>query len=155
MMIVDHPGTIDDDRRWAEITVLLVEDNPLDAKATIRAARKLAVRQPIEVVTDGQQALDRLRASRPDTSPIGLVLLDLSLPGKDGHDILTEIRGDEVLCTTPVVILTSSTEPGDVNDAYRRGCNAYVTKPNGLDEWQQAMATIRDFWLSLAVLPRP
>ncbi len=155
MTIIDHPGAVDDDQRWADIAILLVEDNPLDAKATVRAAKKLKVDQLVEVVTDGQRALDRLRSTEPGQGPIGLVLLDLSLPGKDGHDILTEIRTDETLCTKPVVILTSSTEPGDVNDAYRRGCNAYVTKPNGLDEWQQAMATIRDFWLSLAVLPRP
>jgi len=155
MTIIDHPGAVDDERRWAEIAILLVEDNPLDAKATIRAAKKLDVDQLVEVVTDGQQALDRLRSDEPSQGPIGLVLLDLSLPGKDGHDVLSEIRADEALCTTPVVILTSSTEPGDVHDAYRRGCNAYVTKPSGLDEWLQAMATIRDFWLSLAVLPRP
>lgn len=154
MTIIDHPG-FDGGQRWAEIAILLVEDNPLDAKATVRAAKKLDVDRLVEVVTDGQQALDRLRSTEPGKGPIGLVLLDLSLPGKDGHDVLTEIRADEAICTTPVVILTSSMEPGDVNDAYRRGCNAYVTKPNGLDQWQQAMATIRDFWLSLAVLPQP
>lgn len=134
-------------------TILLVEDNPLDARATIRAARKLELADRVEVVTDGQAALDRLRASHAEGDPFGLVLLDLNLPGKDGHDVLREIRADADLGVTPVVILTSSVERVDVDGAYRTGANAYVSKPTGLDGWLETMTTIREFWLSLAVLP--
>ncbi len=135
------------------MNILLVEDNPLDARATIRAARKLELAEQVEVVTDGQAALDRLRQSGIDGDRFGLVLLDLNLPGKDGHDVLREIRADDVLRTTPVVVLTSSVEPSDVDRAYRWGANAYVGKPADLDGWLQVITTIREFWLSLAVLP--
>ncbi|MEL6983600.1 MAG: response regulator [Actinomycetota bacterium] len=155
MTTVDDPGPVPGDAEWAEVTILLVEDNPLDARATVRAAQKLGVGPQVEVVTDGQAALERLRAERSTQQPIGLVLLDLSLPGKDGHDVLDEIRADDELCTTPVVILTSSHESVDVQGAYQRGANAYVIKPTGLDDWFRTMATIREFWLSLAVLPGP
>ena len=152
MTMVDDRKLDADTGRWASVSILLVEDNPLDARSTIRAARKLNVGELVEVVTDGQAALDRLRRGLHD-DPIGLVLLDLNLPGKDGHDVLAEIRADRDLCTTPVVILTSSLDTADVQGAYQGGANAYVGKPTGLDGWLQAMATIREFWLSLAVLP--
>jgi CheY-like chemotaxis protein len=135
------------------VTILLVEDNPLDARSTIRAARKLELVESVEVVTDGQAALDRLRVPSTGPATVGLVLLDLNLPGKDGHDVLTEIRSDPLLQTLPVVVLTSSTERADVDGAYRRGANAYVTKPTGLDGWIGVMDGIRDFWLRLALLP--
>lgn len=155
MTMIDDPGTLASDEDWANVTILLVEDNALDARSTVRAAQELGVGRLVEVVTDGQAALDRLRTERSDREPIGLVLLDLNLPGKDGHDVLDEIRADESLSATPVVILTSSHEATDVRGAYRRGANAYVTKPTGLADWFRTMATIREFWLSLAVLPRP
>lgn len=139
--------------RSAPVNILLVEDNPLDARSTIRAANKLELGHSVEVVTNGQAALDRLRRDRAAGDPFGLVLLDLNLPGKDGHDVLAEIRADAEIQTTPVVILTSSVERADVDAAYRRGANAYVTKPTGLDGWLQVVAAIREFWLSLALLP--
>ncbi len=144
-----RPGAID-----GPVNVLLVEDNPLDARSTLRAARKLELADRVDVVSDGQAALDRLRQARADGVPVGLLLLDLNLPGKDGHDVLRELRADPDLQTTPVVILTSSVEQADVNGAYQQGANAYVNKPTGLDGWLEAMATIREFWLSLAILPR-
>lgn len=153
MTVVDDRDAATDAKRWASVAILLVEDNPLDARSTVRAARKLHVDELVEVVTDGQAALDHLRATRARGEPVGLVLLDLNLPGKDGHDVLAEIRADADLQATPVVILTSSLEPDDVDGAYQRGANAYVPKPTSLDGWLRAMATIREFWLSVAVLP--
>ncbi|MEM9561697.1 MAG: response regulator [Actinomycetota bacterium] len=143
-----RPATTD-----GPVNVLLVEDNPLDARSTLRAARKLELADRVDVVADGQAALDRLREAHADGEPVGLLLLDLNLPGKDGHDVLRELRADPDLQTTPVVILTSSVEQSDVNGAYQHGANAYVNKPTGLDGWLEAMATIREFWLSLAILP--
>lgn len=137
------------------VHILLVEDNPLDARATLRAARKLELAETLEVVTNGQAALDRLRSAVSGPNRVGLVLLDLNLPGKDGHDVLSEIRADPGLRSVPVVVLTSSSERSDVDGAYREGANAYLTKPTGLDGWLQVMASIREFWLRLAVLPGP
>lgn len=136
------------------VGILLVEDNPLDARAAVRAARKLQFAASVLVVTDGQAALDHLRAEPVDRIRIGLVLLDLNLPGKDGHDVLSEIRADPALRTTPVVILTTSSDEADIEGAYRLGANAYVTKPAHIDDWIRVVSTIREFWLSVAILPR-
>lgn len=134
------------------VDILLVEDNPLDARATFSAAKKLQMAGEIRVVSDGQEALDQLRAAEPVDRP-GLVLLDLNLPGKDGHDVLREIRADTNLRSIPVVVLTSSSEDRDINSAYSLGANAYVTKPGDLDGWLTVISTINDFWLSIVQLP--
>lgn len=136
------------------IEILLVEDNPLDAKATFNAAEKLDMTGTITVMSDGQAALDYLRLDRAGRRAPGLILLDLNLPGKDGHDVLSEIREDPNLRLTPVVILTSSSDNSDVVNAYTRGANAYITKPSDLDGWLEVISTINDFWLSVARLPR-
>lgn len=134
------------------VGVLLVEDNPLDARAALDAAGKLSLANTIEQVSDGAAALEYLRAG-PWTLDPGLVLLDLHLPGLDGHDVLAAIRADPVLSPTPVLVLTTSDDAGDIALAYRRGANAFITKPVGLDGWLHVLSTIRDFWLSVARLP--
>lgn len=147
------------------VDVLLVEDNPLDARALKSTAQKLDVAGRIHSVTSGQDALDLLQGrakngERPDEDgpppgfTPGLVLLDLNLPGKNGHDVLTEIRSDPTLRTLPVVILTTSDDSQDVATSYTLGANAYVNKPRDLDGWRRVVATINDFWLSAATLPR-
>ena len=135
------------------IRVLLVEDNPLDVKATLHAAAKLKIANQIDVVTDGRAALDFLRRDpsvgpRPD-----LVLLDLNLPGLDGRDVLAAMKTDPDLRRIPVVILTSSADDADIVGAYELGANAYITKPVGLDGWLEVTAKIEGFWLALVKLP--
>lgn len=135
------------------VDILLVEDNPLDTKATLNAAKKLDITESIRTVADGQRALDYLRTPSETSQIPTLVLLDLNLPGKDGHDVLREIRSDPALSAIPVVILTSSVAEADIQSAYSSGANAYVQKPSGLDDWVSVLSTINDFWLSVAELP--
>lgn len=134
------------------VDILLVEDNPLDTKATFSAARKLHMAGEIRVVASGQDALDHLRSSDA-SSRAGIVLLDLNLPGKDGHDVLREIRSDPVLKSIPVVVLTGSSDSKDIQSAYSLGANAYVTKPSDMDGWLTVISTINDFWLTVVQLP--
>ena len=136
------------------VDILLVEDNPLDARATFKAAQKLNLASRIQVISDGQAALDLLRRNRAAGSVPRLVLLDLSMPGKDGHDVLAEIRADTDLRAVPVVVLSTSDDDSDIERAYNLGANAYITKPTGLDEWFRVISSINDFWLSIAKLPR-
>lgn len=134
--------------------ILLVEDNPLDARATFNAAQKLDMAEGIHVVSDGQAALDYLQPGKGQEQLPGLVLLDLNLPGKNGFDVLAEIRSTDRLRALPVVVLSTSDENVDIHNAYASGANAYVTKPTDLAGWLQVISTINDFWLSVAKLPR-
>ena len=132
------------------IQVLLVEDNPIDVRATLRAAKNLTIAHTIDVVNDGDQAIDYLTAQRPKPD---LVLLDLNLPGRDGHDVLAHMKRDETLRRIPVVILTTSENDADVLGAYDLGANAYVNKPIDLAGWQAVMEQIEAFWFSVVRLP--
>jgi CheY-like chemotaxis protein len=133
------------------IRVLLVEDNPIDVRATLRAAKKLKVANSIDVVGDGDQAIHYLESG--DQPKPSLVLLDLNLPGRDGHDVLAHMKGDEALKRIPVVILTTSANDADVLGAYDLGANAYVNKPIDLAGWQAVMEQIDSFWFSVVRLP--
>ena len=130
--------------------ILLVEDSSTDAFLIQEALRQVAFDHHVEVVTDGVQAIDRLRGggARPD-----LVLLDLNLPRKDGREVLAEVKGDPDLKTIPVIVLTTSSAPPDVTFAYAHHANSYVRKPLGLDRLVEAAAAIRDFWARTATLP--
>jgi two-component system, chemotaxis family, response regulator Rcp1 len=130
--------------------ILLVEDNQADALLIREALKQADVSHPVELVTDGAQALERLRGAeaRPD-----LVLLDLNLPRVDGREVLTQVKGDPDLRDIPVIVLTTSSAPPDIAFAYDRGANAFVRKPLGMDRLVEAAASIRDFWLRSATLP--
>jgi CheY-like chemotaxis protein len=130
--------------------ILLVEDNQADALLIREALRQVDVSHPVEVVTDGAQALERLRGEekRPD-----LVLLDLNLPRVDGREVLSQVKTDPELRDIPVIVLTTSSAPPDIAFAYSRGANAYMRKPLGMDRLVEAAASIRDFWLRSATLP--
>jgi CheY-like chemotaxis protein len=108
----------------------------------------------IQLVSDSQSALDWLRRGHARGFIPGLVMLDLNLPGKDGHQLLSEIRSDTDLRAIPVVVMSTSDDFLDIQSAYARGANAYITKPTELESWLQVISTINDFWLSIAKLPR-
>ena len=136
----------------APVQILLVEDNPLDVRAMLRAAERMTVPRTVEVVNDGEAAIARLTGAgtgRPD-----LVLLDLDLPGKNGHDVLEVIKADPTLRRMPVVVLTTSDAEDDIVGAYDRGANAFLTKPVSLEGWQHLIEQIEGFWFSAAKLPR-
>ena len=130
--------------------VLLVEDSTADAILIREALRRVDVDHDVEIATDGVQALERLRTGSPRPD---LVLLDLNLPRMDGRAVLVEIKGDPELRTIPVIILTTSGSPADVDFAYRNHANCFVRKPLGLDRLVEAAQAIRDFWMRTATLP--
>jgi CheY-like chemotaxis protein len=137
------------------IEILLVEDNPGDARLAIELLKEAKVYNRLTVVPDGVEALAYLRrqgkykeAARPD-----LVLLDLNLPRMDGRQVLKEIRGDETLRRIPVVVLTTSEAEEDILRAYDLTANCYVTKPVDLDQFVKVVQSIENFWLSIVKLP--
>jgi len=134
------------------IEILLVEDNPGDARLTIEALAEAKVRNNINVAADGVAALeylhDRNGASQPD-----LILLDLNLPKKDGREVLAEIKNDPGLRQIPVVVLTTSSAEEDVLKSYSLHANCYVTKPVGLSQFMDVVRSVEGFWLTVVKLP--
>lgn len=131
-------------------SILLVEDSAPDAMLIRQALREAGVDGTVEVVTDGEQALARLRGGAPPD----LMLLDLNLPRMDGREVLTEMRRDAALTEIPVIVLTTSSAPHDVHFCYQHGANSYVRKPLGLDRLVDTARKIREFWFDTATLPR-
>lgn len=133
--------------------ILLVEDNPDDAELTKLALARHGLEGRVVHVSDGMQALDYLYrrdgyADRPAGNPI-LILLDLKMPLLDGIGVLREVKGAETLRTIPVVVLTSSTEPSDLQRAYDAGTNAYIAKPTEFAQFLSAMKHVCEFWVNI------
>lgn len=135
--------------------ILLVEDNPADARLTQIALAKEKVKVHLHVVRDGEEALSFLRHKNgyQDAPLPDLVLLDLNLPKKDGREVLREIKGDDDLKQIPVVILTTSKHQEDIIRSYKLAANAYVTKPFNLQQLVETVQAIEQFWLIAATLP--
>jgi CheY-like chemotaxis protein len=137
------------------IDVLLVEDNPGDVRLTEGAFEEGRINNNLHVATDGEEAMDFLhrREGYEDAPRPHLVLLDLNLPGKDGHEVLEEIRADEDLNRLPVIVLTSSKAEEDVIRSYELSTNAYLTKPIGPDEFMELVRSFEQFWFTMVRLP--
>ena len=136
--------------------ILLVEDNPDDVDLTAEAFRDLTRSIRLNVVENGSDAMAYLRgeaafrtARRPD-----LILLDLNLPGRSGHEVLRDIKSDPALRAIPLIVLTSSSSPADVQRSYDLAANCYITKPPGLEGFERIVRQIEQFWLLTASLPR-
>jgi CheY-like chemotaxis protein len=137
------------------VEILLVEDNPGDVRLVRKFLEGSRVPSRVRNLADGIQALGYLRREPPsvDEPRPDLILLDLDLPGKDGRQVLAEIKSDPELKSIPVVVLTSSQGRHDIADCYERHANGYVTKPMDLDEFEAVMRSIESFWLATARLP--
>jgi CheY-like chemotaxis protein len=138
------------------IEILLVEDNPGDARLTFEALKDGRIVNNIHHVTDGEQAMQFLRKQGPfvDAPTPDIVLLDLNLPRKNGREVLQDMKTEETLRGIPVVALTTSSARDDVNACYALGANAYVVKPVEFDRFLDVVRAFEDFWLKSAALPR-
>lgn len=130
--------------------ILLVEDNTHDVELIVETLMEYQIVNEIEVVTDGAEALDFLYHrdkfnARPAINP-DLIILDLKLPKVDGIEVLKSIKGDPKTRSIPVVVFTSSREDRDLNDCYALGVNAYVVKPVGFKEFNEAIRRLGLFW---------
>lgn len=138
------------DTRKAEI--LLIEDNPADARYTQIALEELGIANELKVLNDGEQAIQYLyqRGEFKDAVTPDCVLLDWNLPKADGSEVLEIIRSDASLAHIPVIVLTSSREQMDVLAAYHLKANGYITKPIDLEGLHTVMETC-DFRILLTV----
>jgi CheY-like chemotaxis protein len=138
--------------------ILLVEDSRMDVELTLDAFREARLANTISVASNGQAALDYLFGRGPyadrTTYPLpNLILLDLKLPGIDGHMVLREIKGTPELKRLPVIILTSSKEEGDRALSYDNGANSYLVKPVSFEGFLDVVRQLEDYWFTLNVGP--
>jgi two-component system, chemotaxis family, response regulator Rcp1 len=145
------------DQSRPSLGVLLVEDDPGDVLIAQEALRASKVNSRLTVVSDGVEAIAYLRrqggyadAERPD-----LILLDLNLPRKSGHEVLAEFKADPSLRKIPIVVLTTSAAAEDVARSYDLHANVFVTKPVDFDHFTEVVRQIDDFFLTVAQLPPP
>ncbi|MFR9776858.1 response regulator [Micromonospora sp. MS34] len=138
------------------VRILVVDDDPGDVLMIEEALEDSDVEKVIDVVNDGQEAMEFLRregrhteAKRPD-----VILLDLNMPRMDGRQVLGEVKQDEDLRTIPIVVLTTSNADTDIVGSYTLQANAYVTKPIDLDDFNDVVRRIDEFFGRVVVLPK-
>jgi len=134
------------------IEILLVEDNEDDVELTLHALRHEHLANNIQVVRDGEEALDFLFCTGPYSNrsfeePPRLVLLDLKLPKVDGMEVLRRLKADPHTKSIPVVIMTSSREERDLVQSYGNGANSYVQKPVDFDQFRDTVKRAGFYWL--------
>jgi CheY-like chemotaxis protein len=134
--------------------ILLVEDNEGDILLTLDAFEDSKFAAEVSVARNGKEALDFLNktgeftnAHKPD-----LILLDINIPIFNGLEVLRDIKKDEYLKKIPVIMLTTSSNPKDIDRAYENYCNSYIIKPLEIVEFFEAILKIEEFWFQLSVL---
>jgi two-component system, chemotaxis family, response regulator Rcp1 len=136
------------------LDVLLVEDNPGDVRLTQETFRDANKSVRLHLAANGVEAMAFLRrqgANALAPRPV-LILMDLNLPKMDGREVLAEVKGDIDLRTIPIVILTTSDSESDITRSYQLQANCYLTKPVRLEEFENLVRSVNDFWLTKAKL---
>lgn len=138
--------------------ILIVEDSDEDFETTLWALKKSSVEVSISRCVDGDQAIAYLDScgnvaeGGPPKLP-ALVLLDINLPRTDGRQVLKHIKTSEHLKSVPVVIVSTSSNPRDVETCYQFGANSYVVKPTSTVKLRELLKGLLEYWLRLVLLP--
>lgn len=145
---------------FADVEVLLVEDNRNDAEMTIRALDRGNFLNKVYWVHDGVEALEFVRCagayeSRDPQQRLKLILLDLQMPRLNGLDVLRELKSSENTQAIPIVVMSSSDQDHDIAESYRLGVNGYVTKPVQFAEFMESVTQIGMYWLMVNQAPTP
>ncbi|MFG1954484.1 response regulator [Micromonospora sp. NPDC048830] len=138
------------------VRILVVDDDPGDVLMIEEALADSDIDKVIDVVGDGQEAMEFLhrRGRHTDAQRPDVILLDLNMPRMDGRQVLGEVKQDEDLRTIPIVVLTTSNADTDVVGSYTLQANAYVTKPIDLDDFNDVVRRIDEFFGRVVVLPK-
>jgi chemotaxis family two-component system response regulator Rcp1 len=137
------------------IQILLVEDTLADVELTLEALEEAKIANEVHVLRDGAEALDYLfrRPGYEDSPRPDLIILDLNLPKRSGHEVLATLKADDKLRRIPVAVLTTSSAEADVMASYDLGANCFLTKPVGVDQFLLAVKSIEEFWVGVVRLP--
>ncbi len=135
-----------------EFTVLLVVDDLNDIFLVKRAFKMARIGNPLQVVTDGQEAIDYLSSQGKyrdrDAHPLPkLIVMDIKMPRKSGFEVLKWVKGDSrPLRRIPIVVVSASEDPTDINRAYELGANAYMVKPVDYRAVERLFESITHYW---------
>ena len=139
-------------------TLLLADDDPDDRLLVKDALEETRWTADLRSVEDGVELMDYLRhrgryADPSEAPPPSLILLDLKMPRKSGHQALKEIKEDPNLRQIPVVILTTSRQEQDISRSYRLGVNSFITKPSSFGALVETMKVLERYWFEIVALP--
>lgn len=140
--------------------ILVIEDSPEDFEVLQRAFKKSGFDIKLQLCKDGQEALDLLYKegeyeNYPKDAMPSLILLDLNMPGMDGHALLESLKDDDSngLSKIPIIVLSTSSSDNDINKSYQFGANSYIQKPDSMKGYISMVEDIRDYWFSRCSLP--
>jgi chemotaxis family two-component system response regulator Rcp1 len=138
------------------VNILLIEDNEGDIRLAQEALKDGKVANDLQVVTDGQEALDYLnnRGQYTDAIRPDFILLDLNLPKINGIEVLEKVKADVELKKIPVIVLTTSEREQDILSAYNLQADCYIKKPVTIDKFLEVVQVLEDFWISIVKIPR-
>src|SRR5882672_6800112 len=141
--------------RATPLDILLVEDNPADARLAAEALKESGFPSKLHWAADGVHALEILRGQDEAATSVrpGLILLDLNLPKKDGREVLAEIKRDPALRRIPIIVLTTSRAEKDRDQSYDLHANCFIHKPAQWDEFIAVVRSIKEFWFGRVTLP--
>jgi CheY-like chemotaxis protein len=134
--------------------ILIVEDNPIDLDLAKRAFLKCDILNPIQTARDGMETLSYIERWLSGEELPAIILLDLKLPKLNGLDVLRKIKQEKICSNVPVIVLTSSSDHGDIRTAYECGANSYLIKPIGYDQFLELIILINQYWIKSNVFPR-
>jgi two-component system, chemotaxis family, response regulator Rcp1 len=145
-----------DQKQRSDVEILLVEDNPGDIRLIVEVLKDGKIKNNLNVVEDGEQALAYLlhEGIYEDAIVPDIILLDLNLPKINGTEVLAEIKRHPMLKHIPVIILTTSEAEQDILRAYDLHANCYITKPVNLEQFLTVVRSIEEFWLTIVKMPR-
>ncbi len=133
--------------------ILLVEDNPMDVDLTRRAFARQNISNPIQIARDGEAAISFIDKWAEGELLPQIILLDLKLPRVDGLDVLQRLKTHPIYRQIPVIILTSSSDSGDISRAYQLGANSYIIKPVDFDKFLEVANLLHSYWCNMNTQP--
>ena len=136
------------------IHILLIEDNEGDILLTTEALQDSRIINRISVIKDGKSAINYFDSLKPNDDKPDLVLLDVNLPKKSGHEVLLYIKTNELYKQLPVIMLTTSSSEKDIMTSYKNHVNCYITKPIDVQDFMAAMLKIEEFWINIVTIPK-
>jgi len=134
--------------------ILLVEDRIADVDLTKRAFARRRLVNPIQVARDGEEALTYIDRWEAGEAPPIFILLDLKLPKISGLEVLRKLKQHPKYSRIPIIVLTTSAEDQDIEEAYKLGCNSYIVKPVEFNKFMEVASQVEVYWCALNTTPR-